>query len=387
MMIRYIAFLLLLLLTTPIVSECSVQNFGNPKVYEIRSVEDICTYYWPHKFPDHGLSVPWIIKVESQVQLALLYLNGSYVYQPNACCFSKKDKLILVSPLWRDKDGFRVIIADYNVNPLPLPKGTKILKVLVPMDEGKIYSIEVPCREIEYKLSDRDNYLLLEPELNTKAFFVEADLPLDNNRPFLVLPPGSWMVGLGWSKNFDVVAMSGEVLFHGRAPYDNCMFQTKDLTLTYWYYYYIFGIGNKSLSELKIKCYNIRNYFFEYESNKDIHKKLLLLPYPFVNLVFDPRFEYNEKLFYGICTLVIVTNDRTVKVAFDVPRPGVEAYRYVGPWFFTVKFLEDHLRSCPDPMAEIIAEHEHSIWAGHLPLISVIVPPMMRRRGRSRGDR
>ncbi|HII70553.1 TPA: hypothetical protein HA336_04905 [Methanopyrus kandleri] len=168
------------------------------------------------------------------------------------------DHLLLVSPLWPEGDHYRVILAAYGVEELPLPLGTRVHRVFVPSEVRRVPwklweqipesprpATFGPWSEVRYSLRewgcpqgyvfDPDEWdwselqsslelaVLLEPERTVDGVFaVEASLPVREDRIGkerwirLALTPGRWLVLLGWTEDFDVRTPC-RTLFRGRA--------------------------------------------------------------------------------------------------------------------------------------------------------------------------
>jgi hypothetical protein len=64
--------------------------------------------------------------------------------------------------------------------------------------------------------------------------------------------------------------------------------------------------------------------------------------------VFDPRAQYEERAFYGPCTLLRLDAKTPVILEFKTPKPGAEAFDYVGmTWedargFYSLKYFGGH---------------------------------------------
>jgi len=67
-----------------------------------------------------------------------------------------------------------------------------------------------------------------------------------------------------------------------------------------------------------------------------------------VDFVFDPRAQYEERAFYGPCTLLRLDAKTPVILEFKTPKLGAEAFDYVGmAWedargFYSRKYFEKH---------------------------------------------
>ena len=231
--------------------------------------------------------------------------------------------LLLVAPLWRENEHYRVFLASYKIKELPLPSQARVYEVLVPSGvEGGV--VKGPWREVQYSLSESEGWLTLKPSEGSKAFVVEAGLPARDEWVRLVLPEGSWLLALGWSKDFNVLTPDGKVIFQGRAPYDEVEYDLGDVHLVLWYAWYLLNLSDKDDDQVRVK---IASYDW---ATKHWDDKALYYFGGFVDFVFDPRSQYEERAFYGPCTLLRLDAKVPVILEFKAPKPEAEAFEYVG---------------------------------------------------------
>ncbi len=134
------------------------------------------------------------------------------------------DRFLLVAPLWREDDRYRVILGVYGAKELALPPGSVIHRVLVPRAVARVEDGVItrgPWREVRYSLRASGEFIQLQPEETMDGVFVvEAGLPTRDGWIRVALTPGHWLVALGWTLDFNLLTPDGKTLFQGRHPYD-----------------------------------------------------------------------------------------------------------------------------------------------------------------------
>ncbi|GEM_PF-3551528 len=151
---------------------------------------------------------PWVIVVDPvgayQGDFALEYpkLSG--------------DRFLLVAPLWREDDRYRVILGVYGAKELALPPGSVIHRVLVPRAVARVEDGVItrgPWREVRYSLRASGEFIQLQPEETMDGVFVvEAGLPARDGRIRIALTPGHWLVALGWALDFNLLTPDGKTI-------------------------------------------------------------------------------------------------------------------------------------------------------------------------------
>jgi hypothetical protein len=221
------------------------------------------------------------------------------------------DHFLLVAPLWREDDHYRVILGAYNVRKLALPRGVMVYRALVPNGvkwgwvESRRQAIPAgPWSPVRYSLRKSDGLLYLEPSrVIGRTFVVEASLPTRDGWIEVVLSPGSWVVALGWTLDFNVLTLDGEVLFRGRHPYDEVEYDLPGgVHLAFWCHLYALDLSGDSEARWR--------------------KVSRLLTGGDLPKTFQPKWQYERRLFYGYCTVIEVRTNEPLLLEFRAPRPG-----------------------------------------------------------------
>jgi len=298
-------------------------------------------YYDEHGRPINLWKYPWVLPGGGIEWTGKTCRPCVLVLPPDKREF-QLGRLLLVAPLWREDEHYRVFLASYRIKELPMPPQTKVYRVLVPsgvkVKSGWLGRVVTrgPWREVQYSLSERGKWLVLKPSGDNEVFVVEASLPARGEWVRLILPPGSWLLALGWSKDFNVLTLDGRVLFRGRAPYDEVEYDLGPVRLVFWYAWYLLNLSDKDDYQVKLKVAKgvVGSIKYDHFGNTDF--------------VFDPRAQYEERAFYGPCTLLRLDAKIPVILEFKTPKPGAEAFDYVGmAWedargFYSRKYFERH---------------------------------------------
>jgi len=255
------------------------------------------------------------------------------------------DRFLLIAPLWREDDHYRVVLGVYGVGELALLQGTRVHRVLVPRTVTRVEDRVVargPWREVRYSLQASGELLRLQPEENVdRTFVVEASLPARDGWVRVALASGNWIVALGWALDFHVLTLDGRVLFRGRAPYDEVEFERGPVRLVFWYAWYLLNLSDKDDYQVRMKIASYK-WVSEHWGSKPRHFGAN------VDFVFDPSAQYEEQAFYGPCTLLRLDAKTPVILEFKTPKPGAEAFDYVGEaeddarGFYSHEYYEKH---------------------------------------------
>jgi hypothetical protein len=245
------------------------------------------------------------------------------------------DRFLLVAPLWREGDHYRMILGVYGVDELALPRGARVYRVLVPSRVtwkrtecwGQVITYG-PWREVRYSLQESGGLLRLRPEETVDhTFVVEAGLPARGEWVRVALAPGNWIVALGWTLDFNVLTLDGKVLFQGRHPYDEVEYDLPGgVHLAFWCGTYALDLhdGEKWASESVLGSMGAE------------------LPGRF-----DPRWQYEHGLYYGYCIVLEVRSREPLILEFPAPRPGAPPIS--GPWKLVTRRYERTHTHSPSP--------------------------------------
>ncbi len=271
------------------------------------------------------------------------------------------DRFLLVAPLWREDDRYRVILGVYGARELVLPPGSVVYQVLVPSrvewkrtDVPKQVFPEGPWSPVRFQLKVSDGLLQLKPSRTMGGVFVvEAGLPTRDGWIRIALTPGHWLVALGWTLDFNLLTMDGRVLFRGRAPYDKVEYDLPNgVHLAFWCGFYALDLREHGTL-----------------SPDDVPGDVgLALP-----VRFDPWWQYGHKLFYGHCIVLEVRTENPLIIEFPAPRPGTQIIK-AGVIFQLV--TDDYIR-----------QHTHTLLWNILPNVPLPPLPLARRRRHHRPSR
>ena len=180
-----------------------------------------------------------------------------------------------------------------------------------------------PWREVQYSLQESNGLLRLRPEKTVgRTFAVEASLPAHGEWVRLALTPGNWIVALGWTMDFNVLTLDGKVLFRGRHPYDEVVYDLPDgVHLAFWVFWYALDLSGR--------------WGREWDWGTAPRR-------------FDPRWQHEHGVFYGYCTVLEVRASKPLILEFKAPEPGtplespvtlvLQEYEFV-----TRRYVDSHL--------------------------------------------
>jgi len=284
------------------------------------------------------------------------------------------DHFLLVAPLWRENDHYRVILGAYNVRELALPRGVMVYRALIPSGvkwewvESRRQAIPAgPWSPVRYSLRESGGLLYLEPSrVIGRTFVVEASLPTRDGWIEIVLPPGSWVVALGWTLDFNVLTLDGKVLFRGRHPYDEVEYDLPGgVHLAFWCYLYALDLSGDSEARRR--------------------RVSRLLPGGDLPKTFQPRWQYERRLFYGYCTVIEVRTNGPLLLEFRAPKPGAPlrsptdlVTKHV---FVTERYVRSHWLPPPYPHPQ----GSRGTPLGLLPVLHSLFTLVTLRGARGRG--
>ncbi len=285
------------------------------------------------------------------------------------------DRFLLVAPLWREGDHHRVILGAYGVDEVVLPRGATVHRVLIPSGvEWKWTELcrqavpQGPWREVRYSLRKSDGLLQLKPSKAVdNTFVVEASLPARGEWVRIALAPGDWLVALGWSMDFNVLTLDGKVLFRGRHPYDEVVYDLPDgVHLAFWVHWYGLDLsGGERWTRVP-----------------------RLVAKGEVPSEFNPKWQYEHGLFYGYCTVLEVRTSKPLILEFRAPRQGekLESPNELVDRreFVTEEFVRSHQSHYvpPIPPSKLLYEILRALPV--LPLLPLVAPTGRREGGRRR---
>jgi len=290
------------------------------------------------------------------------------------------DRFLLVAPLWREGDHHRVILGAYGVDEVVLPRGATVHRVLIPSkvewkrtERCRQAVPQGPWREVRYFLRESDGLLRLRPEETVDhTFVVEASLPARGEWARLILPPGSWLLALGWSKDFNVLTLDGRVLFRGRAPYDEVEYDLPGgVHLAFWVHWYGLDLSGGEMWT----------------------RVPLLVIKDEVPSEFNPRWQYEHRLLYGYCTVLEVRTSKPLILEFRAPRQGeklespielVDRREFVTEEFVLSHWSHGTLPIHVLPIPRPIPRPPYERYLPVLPLLPLIVPAGRRGEDRRR---
>ncbi|WP_456484286.1 hypothetical protein, partial [Methanopyrus kandleri] len=139
-------------------------------------------FYDEHGKPLDLWKYPWILPGGGLVLMVKRGGSSTGVLPPDKREF-QVGRLLLVAPLWREDAHYRVLLASYKIEELPLPPRAEVHRVLVPSEIGVDWLRRTmpkgPWREVQYSLGENESggWSVLKPSGDNEVFVVEAGLP------------------------------------------------------------------------------------------------------------------------------------------------------------------------------------------------------------------